>query len=259
MEKHKICENEQGRWLGNPRGVSGFVRSHCFFLVLALLFSLQVFSQKKPTADSVTHFKVKYISGDYTFFPADGYLFVNGKNKIRITNNRHATFEVRLTNGTVTKTSDSTFVIESLVSMGSTLVSVFEADADGKKKLVANKPFTVVSYPKVKLAGVACDSAAPAIKLAAGSLSVYYKSINAKVPVTSFKMELYEKEKFTLDSSANNRLTKKMLAYLEKLKPGSLLYLSNIKYTDPNGNEQTEPVYRVFIIKEGQILKFGAD
>lgn len=255
MVKYKICLSGQGRWLGNPRGVSGLARSYCFYFLIFL--SLTAFSQTKQFTDSVTHFKVKYTNADYTFFPADGYFFVNSKNKIRITNSRRTSFEIKLTNGAVTKINDSTFVIESLANMGSTLVSVFETDANGKKKLVANKPFTVVSYPKVKLAGVGCDSAAPAIKLAAGSLNVYYKSINTKVPVTGFTMELYQKEKFTLDSSGNNRLTKKMLAYLEKLKPGSLLYLSNIKYKDPNGNEQAEPVYRVFIIKENGVVGFG--
>jgi hypothetical protein len=257
MVKSKICWSGQGRWLGNPRGVSGFVRSGYFLLLFILPFSFSAFSQKKQVADSVVHFKVRYNTADYIFFPADGYLFVSSKNKICIANSRHIPFEVKITNGTITKTSDSTFVIGGLVNMGSTLVSVFETDAGGKKKLVANRPYTVVSYPKIKFAGVACDSAAPAIRLAAGSLYVHYKSINQKVPVTGFKMEFYEKERFTLDSSGTNRLTKKMLAYLEKLKPGSLLYLSNIKYKDPNGNEQTDPVYRVFIIKENNQVRFG--
>lgn len=256
MVRYKICWHERGWWLGNPRGISGFARAN-YFLLLFVVFSASAFPQKKQATDSVAHFKVKYTTADYTFFPADAYLFVSNRNKIRITNSRHTAFEVKATNGSVTKVNDSTFVIDGLVNMGNTLVSIFETDASGKKKLVANKPYTVVSYPKVKFAGVPCDSAAPAIKLAAGSLNVYYKSTSQKVPVTSFKMEFYEKEKFVLDSSVNNRLSKKMLAYVEKLKPGSLLYLSNIKYKDPNGNEQTEPVYRVFIIKESGQIKFG--
>jgi len=223
----------------------------CLFM---LALSLMGVAQKK---DSLTHFKVKYSNGDYKFFPADGYLFVGSKNKLKITNSRNGKFEAKVTNGAIKKINDTTFVIEGLVNMGVTLVSIFETDPKGKKKLVANKSFTVVSYPKVKFAGVACDSAMPAIMMAAGSMSVYYKSINKKVSVTGFKMEFYEKEKFTLDSSNNGRLSKKMLAYVEKLKPGSLVYLSDIKYKDPNGNEHTEAVYRVFIVPENKNIKFG--
>lgn len=251
LARHRECYGTSR--LGNPRGVSGLARAGSL-LFLFLLSYLPSYSQKP---DSVTHFKVKYVTGDYKFFPADGYLFVGSKNKLRITNSRNSRFEVKLTNGSISKTNDSCFVIESLVNMGVTLISIFETDEKGKKKLVVNKPFTVVSFPKVKFANVACDSAMPALSLATGTMGVHYKSIGKKVPVTSFKMEFYEKDKFVLDSSVNNRLSKKMLAYVEKLKPGSLVYLSQIKYKDPNGAEHTDPIYRVFIIKENNTIKFG--
>ncbi len=197
--------------------------------------------------------------GDYKFFPADAYLFVGAQNRLKITNNRNAKFEVKVTNGTVSRINDSTIVIDGLTDFGNTLISVYETGAKDKKKLVVNKPYIVVSYPKVKLAGVACDSAMPAIQMAAGGMSVHYKSLGSKVPVTSFKMEYYEKDKFVLDSSNNNRLSKKMLAYVEKLKPGSLVYMTDIKYKDPNGGEHREPIYRVFIISDKDVLKFGVD
>ncbi|HXB40492.1 MAG TPA: hypothetical protein VNZ49_08115 [Bacteroidia bacterium] len=252
-----LCRNVRSRWLGNPRGVVGFVRAGSL-LFLLFLFSFSSYAQVTKT-DSVTHFKVKYSDDDYKFFPEDGYLFAGSKNKLKITNTRGVKFEVKLTNGSITKSTDSIFTIEGLSNFGVTLVSIFETDMNGKKKLALNKPFTVVSFPKVKFGGVACDSTMPALILAVGTMSVYYKSINKKVPVTSFKMEFYEKEKFVSDSSANNRLSKKMMAYVEKLKPGSLVYLSNIKYKDPNGAEHTEPVYRVFIIKDKEVFKFGVN
>jgi hypothetical protein len=252
-----LCRNVRSRWLGNPRGVVGFVRAGTL-LFLFFLFSFSTYAQKTKT-DSVTHYKVKFSNGDYKFFPEDGYLFIGSKNKLKITNTKVVKFEVKLTNGSITKSVDSVFTIEGLSNSGVTLLSVFETDANGKNKLVLNKPFTVVSFPKVKFGGVACDSAMPAFMLAVGTMSVYYKSINKKVPVTSFKMEFYENEKFVLDSSANNRLSKKMMAYVEKLKPGSLVYLSDIKYKDPNGAEHAEPIYRVFIIKDKEIVKFGVN
>jgi hypothetical protein len=88
---------------------------------------------------------------------------------------------------------------------------------------------------------------------------VYYKSIGKKMPVTGFKMEMFEKGKFTLDSTSGNRLSKKMLDYVSKIKPGSLVYLSDVHYKDPNGNEHTEPVFRVFIVPDKAVLKFGVN
>lgn len=237
----------------------GFGAPALYFILPVLFLLAQTGFSQKAKRDTVTHFKVKYLTADYAFTPADGYLFLGCKNKLRITNSRKVRFEVKASNGKVSKVNDTTFVIEGLANMGATLISCYEGDAKGNKKLVVNKPFTVVSYPKVTFAGVPCDSAMPALKLAAGSMSVYYKSINKKIPVTGFKMEFYEKGKFTIDSSSNNRLSKKMLAYLEKLKPGSLVYLSDIKYKNPNGGEHSEPVYRVFIIPDNKILKFGVN
>ena len=231
---------------------------YSMWLFLFLFSCLLSFAQKNTTIDSVVHFKVKYSNGDYKFFPADNYLFVGSQNKIKITNTKGKYFEVKLTNGSIKKIKgDSVYEIDGLVNMGNTLLSIYEKDVKGKKRIVLNKPFTVVAFPTVKFAGVRSDSAMPTIMLAAGSMYADYKSINKKIPVTSFKMEFYENEKFTLDSSLNNRLSKKMLAYVEKLKPGSLIYLTDIKYKTPNGGEKTEPIYRVFIIKEDEVLQFG--
>ena len=62
---------------------------------------------------------------------------------------------------------------------------------------------------------------------------------------------------FTLDSSLNNRLSKKMLAYIGKLKPGSMVYFTNIKYKDPKGTETMVPIFRAFIIKQGNLTNIG--
>lgn len=242
------------RW---PRthGVVGLFRTG----ILSLLFLTVVAKAQTSKTDSIAKFKVKFTNGDYRFLPADGYFFTGAKNKLRITNSRNARFEVKITNGKLVQDNDSMFVIDNLVNMGVTLVSVFEIGSKNKKKIVVNKPFTVVSFPKVRFGNVVCDSAMPALMMTVDGLNVHYKDIRKKVPATSFKMEFYENDKFILDSSTNNRLSKKMLAYVSKLKPGSLVYLSDIKYKDPNGTEHKEPVYRVFIIPEEKNVKFGVD
>ena len=246
-EEHKENEKNAGR-----------VFSLCsLWLCVLLVFSISTmcFAQKE-NSEEVSKFKVRYSNADYKFFPADNYLFVGTQNKLKITNTKGRKFEIKLTNGNVSKT-DSTFTIEGLADFGTALLSVYEFDAKGKKKLVLNKPFTVVSFPAVKFGGVRCDSAMPTVMMAVGTLNVYYKNLNIKIPVSSFKMEFYENNKFTLDSSVNNRLSKKMLTYVQKLKPGSLIYLSDIKYKHPNGAEHTEPIYRAFIIDEDKVMKYG--
>lgn len=243
------------RRLGNARTTKQGRRALLCVVFLCLLSQLS-----KAQKDSITRYKVKFTNGDYTFTPADGYLFMNSKNKIKITNSRHYSFEVKLVGGSIKKIAgDSVFEIDGLVKPGNTLLSIYETDTKGKKRAVLNKPFTVIPYPKVKFSGVACDSACTALKLASGTMNIHYSGLNMKTPVTSFKMEFYEKDKFVLDSSFSNRLSKKMLAYIEKLKPGSLVYISDIRYKDPNGIEHREPIYRVFIIPENKVMKFGVN
>jgi len=258
-KKIKNCRYGEALSQGNnPRGAWRLART-CIFLSF-LFFFLAGFSQKRTSKDSITHFKVKYSNGDYKFFPADGYFFKSSKNKLKIINTKGNKFEVKIVGGTVKKTGgDSLFEFDGFIKTGNALVCIYETDSKGKKKAVLNKPFTVVAYPRAKFGGVPCDSALSALKLAVSSFEVHYTGLKMKVPVTSFKMEFYENGKFTIDSSTNNKLSKKMMAYVEKLKPGSLVYLSDIKYKDPNGNEHTEAVYRAFIIPENKTLKFGVN
>lgn len=231
----------------------------CFLFFILMVFCFGASAQKNKT-DSVIHFKVRYNNGDYRFIPADGYLFLRSRNKIRIINSKNKNFTVKLVGGSIKCiTGDSIFEIDNLLKPGNVLLSIYEKDGKGKDKLVLNKPFTVIPYPVARFAGVACDSALSPLKMATGCFTIHYPSLKMKVPVNSFKMEFYENKKFILDSSASNRLSKKMLKYVEKLKPGSVIYLSDIKYKDPNGNEQTEPIYRVFIVKDEQVLKMGVD
>ena len=249
-EKNKVVEKREAQSLTNLL---------CsLWVCLLIIIASTCFAQQKINSDSVIHYKVKYSNNDYVFLPADNYLFVGGKNKITITNTKGKPFEVKLINGNIKKIQgDSVFEIEGLVNMGKALLSIYETDANGKRKPVLNKPYSVITYPIVKFGGVASDSAMPVIMLAAGGMYANYKSLNTKVPVTGFKMEFYENGKFTLDSSLNNRLSKKMLAYVGKLKPGSMVYFTEIKYKNPNGSEETAPIFRVFIIKQKDVTSFG--
>lgn len=258
-ESTEVTENRQA--LYSLRALCAvFPLCSLWFSSLLILVTPVASAQNKSKPDSVIHYKVKFSNGDYTFTPADGYLFLRTKNRIKITNTKGKPFTAKLVGGNISKViGDSIFEIDGLIKPGNVLICLYEKDAKGKDKAVLNKPVTVVPYPKAKFAGVACDSAMPAIQLALGSFNIHYDALRMKVPVTSFKMEFYENGKFTLDSSNNNKLSKKMLQYVEKLKPGSLVYLSDIKYKDPNGKMQSEAVYRAFIIKEKPVLKFGVD
>lgn len=215
---------------------------------------------QKTKKDTISKFTVRSASSDYRFTPADGYLFAGSKNRLKITNDGKRKFEVRIVGATIKKAgNDSMFEIDGFIKPGNTLLCIYETGAKRKKKAVLNKPISVIAYPKARFGGVRCDSAISALRLATSTFSVHYPALKMKVPVTSFKMELYEKGRFTLDSSSGNRLSKKMLAYVEKLKPGSIVYLTDIRYKDPNGNEHTETVFRAFIIPDNKTLKFGVN
>src|SRR5687768_8231494 len=98
FELNRYCRRAQAP-VRKPSWQAGRVRAGILFLFL-FLSGLFAYSQK---ADTITKFKVKYITGDYRFFPADGYLFAGNKNKLQITNSRNARFEVKLTNGSAQK------------------------------------------------------------------------------------------------------------------------------------------------------------
>lgn len=237
----------------------GNTRAMQFAWLALFAFSLSCIAQKIKV-DSISKFRVRPFSSEYQITPADGYLFKSSKNKLKIVNSTKRKFEVKMIGGAIKKCgNDSFFEVDGLTKTGNALLCIYETDARGKKRLVLNKPMSVIPYPKAKFGGVACDSAISALRLATGTFNVHYTGLKIKVPVTSFKMELYEQGKFTLDSSSSNRLSKKMLAYVEKLKPGSIVYLTDIRYKDPNGNEHTERVFRAFIIPDNKILKFGVN
>lgn len=229
--------------------------------MLALLALLALWlpgRAQESKKDTISKFTVRTARTDYRFTPADSYLFTGCRNKLKITNAGKRKFEVRIVGAAIKKCgNDSMFEIDGFVKPGNALLCIYETDANGKKKAVLNKPVSVVPYPKARFGGVACDSAMSALRLATSTFNIHYPALKMKVPVTSFKMELYENGKFTLDSATGNRLNKKMLVYLEKLKPGSIVYFTDIRYKDPNGNKHTEGVFRVFIIPENKTLKFG--
>src|ERR1700757_1231804 len=156
---------------------AGKIFSLCsLWLCFLLMFSIpKICFAQKTDSGQIANFKVRFNNTDYKFFPADNYLFVGTRNKLKITNTKGRKFEIKLTNGNAART-DSIFTIDGLVDFGITLLSVYEFDAKGKKKLVLNKPFTVVSFPIVKFGGVRCDSAMPAVMMAVGTLNVYYKN-----------------------------------------------------------------------------------
>ena len=206
-----------------------------------------VVSMGQSTEGEILKYQVKGSSSQYDIFPKDSYLFQNCKNKIKITSlGKNKIADVKITNGTITKSdSDSTYIISGLTK-GMALLSIYEKGKDGKNKVALNKEYSVVPYPKLNYNGTKCDSAITRLMLIGGRFyAIYNKKII--IPVKGFTMEILENNKFIEDTSLSNVVTNKMRIYVKDLKPGSIIYLKNIKHTAPNGHDVVDPIFRVFI------------
>ncbi len=210
-------------------------------------------AQKDST---VLKYQVKANKGAYRFYPDDAYFFAGCRNRIKITNIKGVkNFEVTLSNGTLTR-RDSFFYINSPIG-GKSLLSIYEIGAGGKKKLVRNKEYEVIPYPNIELNGVKCDSAMGKLMMMGGRMYARYKKTNEVIPVSSFKMDLMENNKFVSDSSANDRLTQKMRDYVNSLPGGSLVYIKDIRYRKPDGSMESVAVLRLFVFEDDRPLKYG--
>ena len=219
-------------------------------LTLAFILLVSFCNAQKDTS-KVLHYVVKGSSASYKIFPEDNYLFVGCKNKVKITalgNNKN--FEVKITNGNINNTdNDSIYYIKDLVP-GTALLSIYAVGKNKVKKLVLNKQYKVIDYPKLSYSGYYCDSAITRLMLMAGSLYTVYEKNSARIEVKSFKMEIIENDDFITDSTSNNRLSKKMRNYLEKMSPGSIIYIKDVKYHLADGTIKTEPIFRLFIDRD---------
>jgi hypothetical protein len=217
--------------------------------IISCFLNLFVVAQKDTT--KIPEFKIQGKMSGYDIFPPDNYLFLQNRNKIRITPKQKGTvFDVKVTNGMITKTKEEgVYIIENVVPT-EVLLSIYEKKKDGKPKLVMNKPYSVIPFPMIKIAGVRCDSAISRIQLAAGVFYGEYKGSKQKVKVSGFKMECFKDGKFYEDSSSTGKLTPTMLDYTSKLKPGAMIFFKEFKIMGSDGAVKIIPIYRVFITED---------
>jgi hypothetical protein len=173
------------------------------FLIICLTQAFFSMQGQKDTA-KIPEFKVQGKVTGYEIFPSDSYLFLCNKNKIKITPKQKGTeFEVKITNGKLTKgTEEGVYFIEAL-RPAPALLSIYEKKKDKSLKLAMNKPYTVIPFPIVKIAGVKCDSAISRIQLAAGNFYGEYKSSVQKIKVNGFKMECFKGLKWSVSRMEN--------------------------------------------------------
>ena len=226
-----------------------------YYLSGALII-LYLFGEGQNTVQNKVE-KFKVSAGSFSVFPYDIYLFIGYDNCVKIIfNPKTSNYAWKITNGTKKVLTDSTFVINNLLPVN-TLLSIYLPDKNGEFRIVYNKPYQYIPFPSIKIAGVRCDSAITKLMLAAGTFYADFKYLG-KFKIKSFKMEMYTNKEFVQDSSLNGRLTKKMLEYVSKLKPGSLLYFKDLKFVTSDGIPKTEPIYRVFLIEDEKYLtNFG--
>ena len=218
-------------------------------LLPIILLSFNCIAQQDTS--KILHYIVKGSSTNYKIFPEDNYLFVECRNKIKITaTGKNKISEVKITNGTITKTAiDSIYVITQLIP-GTALLSIYETGKDGKKKVIMNKEYIVVDYPKLNYNGTRCDSVITRLMLNGGMLYAVYDKKLGRIDVAGFKMDILENGKITTDSTTGNRVSKKMRAYVYNLKEGSIVYIKDVKYYKADGTLKVEPIFRMFIGKD---------
>jgi hypothetical protein len=216
-------------------------------LCLVALFASQFCVGQQDSISKISTFKISAV--DFSIFPRDNYLFLGQDNHIQVTPTvKSVKFTCKVTNGTIALQKDGSFVIKNNLPVA-TLLSIYTKDVNGKEHLAATKPYTFVPFPNVKISNVRSDSSATHMTLAIGNFSVKFKDM-AKIPVISFKMEILKGNEILQEPSSGGKLSKKMLQYIGTLKPGAMLYFSDFKYITSDGHIKTEPIYRVFLVKD---------
>ncbi len=215
------------------------------FLIVSFLSinAYFVFAQKSAVAT----FKIS--ATNFSIFPREQYVYVGLENRIKITcKPKGIAFTCKVSNGKLKKINDSIYVISSPLPI-QTLLSICRTDSKGKEHVITTKYYDFIPFPIVKFMGMKSDSATNRMGLAMGNFQIEYKG-KGKVPVKSFKIEIYNNNKIYSDSTQGNRLSKRMLQETYKLRPGMVVTFSDFTYQAPDGSIKTEPFFRMFIIAD---------
>jgi hypothetical protein len=213
---------------------------------LIILFNSVCYSQV-DSIHKIAKFNVSAV--DFKIFPVDNYLFLGQDNHVRISPTlKGVKFTCKITNGLIILQKDSTYVIKNNLPVP-TVLSIYTKDVKGKEHLAMTKTYQCVPFPSVKISNVRSDSSITHLSLAIGNFSLSFKGL-AKIPVIGFKMEMEVGNEIVQEVSLTGKLNKKMLTYIGTLKPGAMLYFTDFKYLTSDGHVKTEPIYRVFLVKD---------
>lgn len=202
-----------------------------------------IYSQKT----SVTTFKIS--ATNISIFPREQFVYVGLENRIKVScKPKGIPFSCKVSNGKLKKINDSVFVISSPLPI-QTLLSIYQVDSKGKEHVISTKIYDFIPFPIVRFMGIKSDSATNRMGLAMGNFQIEYQG-KKKIPVKSFKIEIYNNNKIYADRTLGNRLSKKMLHETYKLRPGMVVTFSDFTYQAPDGSIQTEPFFRMFIIAD---------
>jgi hypothetical protein len=217
----------------------------CILLIAPGVFCLAQKQDNKIPVLKITGLR----ENEYTITPKDYYLFGGCSNKIMIeTNDTTRIAEISLSNGKIIRKGPKHGYEISDLKPGITLLTIYERAPGGKKTPVKNKQYQVTDYPKLKFAGVRCDSAISTLMLCGGLFMAEDKETKMRIPVMSFKMDIMEKGVLKIDSVMGNKLSKSMREYVSSLSSGKLIYLTDIKYKLPDNSIHKVPVFRLYLI-----------
>ena len=145
-----------------------------------------------------------------------------------------------MTNGTLTKRSDGTYIATNLGGQREAVVNV-SAEIDGQTQRMGDFTFRVknVPDPKAKFAGkTAVDNTVgrAELKAALGVIADLEDfEFDLKFPVTSFDLAVITGGEVKTLSSNNNRLTPQMQELLDNVRRNQVILVENIKAKAPDG------------------------
>lgn len=219
-------------------------------LFLAILaFDTVVFAQESKKTLQIV---VSGNNSDIVVFPDDDILFAGSKNRIKITSVNGPLSKVVLAGGTISG-KDSIYIAE-ITTGDKTLLSVY-VKSGGKEKLVFNKEYRIIPVPQVNFNSVKNDSVIDKLSLNGGFLKANY-TLGRGAKIISFKMPITKDGIFVTDSVLGNRLSNDMRRHVTSLRDGSVVYIEEIKYSDPYGEIKTIPLFRLFLIDHERPMQF---
>jgi gliding motility-associated protein GldM len=173
------------------------------------------------------------------------YIGVDNPVTISVTGMTSDKVNASLSNGTIKKTSGSSYIVN-VTTVGSTNVVVSGAGGDGKTKQLDTKEFRVKRVPDpIAKVGASAGGKVPAaqFKVQRGVIADLADFVfDVKFQVVSFELTYAAKRQDLITKKATSgAFTSEMLELLNRSQPGDVFYLDEVRVKGPDGQIRKLP------------------